>query len=154
MNTVQFQGSTREPAPERVTRNSVYIVEDSDSIRARLVEMLGEVAGLRIVGEAESADSAVVGILSTRPDAVVLDAHLVRSSGLDVLRQVHRQVPEILFIVLTNYPNPQYRRTYMQAGASHFLDKSTEFRRVAALLSPARTGDANDDSNTFDRINH
>ena len=154
MNTGQFQESNRDPAASRVTCNSVYIVEDSDSMRERLVDMLGEVAGLRIVGEAESADSAVAGILSTQPDAVVLDIHLAGSSGLEVLHQVHRQAPGILFIVLTNHPNPQYRRTYMQAGASHFLDKSTEFRMAAALLSPADTRSENGDTNTLNQTNH
>ena len=93
MNTVQIQESIHEPAPGTATGRSVYIVEDSDSIRARLVDMLGEVAGLRVVGEAESAESAVTGILRTQPDAVVLDIHLAGSSGLDVLRQVHRLAP-------------------------------------------------------------
>ena len=154
MKSVQVQESIHEQAPGTATSRSVYIVEDSDSIRARLVDMLGDVAGLRVVGEAESAESAVTGILRTQPDAVVLDIHLAGSSGLDVLRQVHRLAPGILLIVLTNYPNVQYRRICMQAGASHFLDKSAEFRRVAILLSPAGTGIANNHSNAFNPTSH
>jgi DNA-binding NarL/FixJ family response regulator len=113
---------------------SVYIVEDSDSIRARLVDMLSDVDGLRIVGEAADAPGAVAGILQSLPDAVVLDIQLADSSGLDVLRTVHARAPDVIFIMLTNYPNPQYRRICMQSGASHFLDKTSEFGRVADLL--------------------
>jgi chemotaxis response regulator CheB len=51
----------------------VFIVEDSAPIRSRLVEMLGAVEGLCIVGEAESPAEAVAGISETRPDCVVLD---------------------------------------------------------------------------------
>lgn len=154
MDKLQIQAFDHEPAPGTATCNSVYIVEDSDSIRARLVDMLGEVDGLRIVGEAESADSAVAGILGTQPDAVVLDIHLTGGSGLDVLRQVHRMSPEIMFIVLTNYPTPQYRHSCMLAGASHFLDKSSEFRTVAALLSAPGACSANRGSNTLHPSNH
>ncbi len=137
MEKAHIQAAIREPGLAAAACNSVYIVEDSDSIRARLIDMLREVVGVNVVGEAASADIAVAGILRTKPDAVVLDIQLAGSSGLDVLRQVHRLSPGIMFIVLTNYPNPQYRRTCMQEGASYFLDKTSEFSKVAILLSPA-----------------
>jgi DNA-binding NarL/FixJ family response regulator len=54
---------------------------------------------------------------------VLLDVQLIGGSGVDVLRQVRTQVPDTGFIVLTNFNTPQYRRTCIQAGASHFVDK-------------------------------
>ena len=124
----------RQATRDATEFRSVYLVEDSDSIRARLVDMLGDVDGVRIVGESANAAGAIAGILQTRPDAVVLDIRLAGSSGLDVLRAVHARAPGIEFIMLTNCPNPQYLRTCMQSGASHFLDKASEFGRVADLL--------------------
>ena len=121
--------------PREGHQRAVFVVEDSDSIRARIVDMLGSVSGLRVVGEATTAVDAVEGIEHSRPDAVVLDIQLAGSSGLEVLRSIHPRAPEIVFIVLTNYPNPQYRRICMQSGASHFLDKTTEFTKVAGILS-------------------
>ena len=41
-------------------------------------------------------------------------------------------------IVLTNLPDAQYRDACMEAGAELFLDKSTEFEKVAEALRPAR----------------
>jgi CheY-like chemotaxis protein len=84
----------------------VFIVEDSAPIRSRLVEMLGEVEGLRVVGEAESPAEAVAGITETRPDCVVLDFQLIGGTAVDVLRAVHPLSPEIAFIVLTNIRRP------------------------------------------------
>ena len=129
--------ATANPASQPSTdiRRGVYLVEDSESIRARLVDLLGSVEGLDIVGESATAADAILGIERTCPDAVVLDIQLTGSSGLEVLRTVHTRLPEIVFIVLTNYPNPQYRRICLQSGASHFLDKTTEFSKVAGILS-------------------
>ena len=115
--------------------NSVFIVEDSPSIRARLIDMLSAIDGISIVGETGLAIGAVSAILRTHPDSVVLDLQLPDGSGIDVLRQVHALAPGIVFIILTNYPNPQYRRICLQAGASHFLDKTADFGRLATLLS-------------------
>ncbi|HEX9276188.1 MAG TPA: response regulator transcription factor [Casimicrobiaceae bacterium] len=119
------------------TRNCsrVFIVEDSPSIRGRLVELLGEIEGVCVVGEAETPGDAVTGIQQTKPHCVVLDYQLIGGTGVDVLRAVRPASPEIAFVVLTNHPNAQYRRVCMQAGADWFLDKSTEFGKIKEVVT-------------------
>ena len=113
---------------------NVYIVEDSASIRERLAAMLGGIEGVTVVGEAETPGEALEGILRTRPDSVVLDLHLVGGSGIEVLRQGRLKSPGTVFIVLTNYPNAQYRRICMEAGAAYFFDKSSEIAKVREVI--------------------
>jgi DNA-binding NarL/FixJ family response regulator len=113
---------------------SVFIAEDSAEVRRYLVELVEDVEGARVVGEAESANDAVRGILRMQPDCVVLDFQLIGGTGLDVLRAVHPQAPRIAFIVLTNFATPQYRRACLAAGARCFFDKSREFTRVREAI--------------------
>jgi len=119
------------------TRNCsrVFIVEDSAPIRSRLVELLGEIEGVCVVGEAETPGDAVTGIQQTKPHCVVLDYQLIGGTGVDVLRAVRPASPEIGFVVLTNHPNAQYRRICMEAGADWFLDKSTEFGKIKEVVT-------------------
>jgi DNA-binding NarL/FixJ family response regulator len=114
---------------------NVYIVDDSPSIRSRLVEMLAAMPGVTLAGQAGCATDAVNGILLTQPDSVLLDLNLSGRSGIEVLRAVHRQEPGIVFVVLTNHAEPQYRRACSIAGATYFLDKSTEFERVRDVIA-------------------
>lgn len=114
---------------------NAFIVEDSPSIRERLAGLLDGIEGVSVVGAADTPATAVAGILRTRPDLVVLDIHLIGGSGIEVLREVHPQVPGVVFVVLTNHPNPQYRRICMEAGASYFLDKNTEFTRIGEIVA-------------------
>jgi two-component system, NarL family, response regulator DevR len=120
---------------EAATRTHVYIVEDSPAIRANLREMLERTRQVDVVGEADNPKSAIAGILASRPQIVILDIHLIGGTGVEVLRSVHPQAPEIVFIVLTNYPNDQYHRVCMELGASHFLDKNNEFMKIKELVS-------------------
>ena len=113
----------------------VYIVDDSPAIRARLAEMLGRMDNVRVVGEAAAAPQAVADILSLRPHSVLLDLNLNGTNGMQVLRAVHPQAPEIAFVVLTNHAELQYRRACERAGAAYFLDKSTEFDRVPGVIA-------------------
>jgi DNA-binding NarL/FixJ family response regulator len=113
----------------------IYIVDDSVAIRSRLNEMLGRLGGVRVVGESGAATQAVTDILALRPDSVLLDLNLNGASGIQVLRTIHVQAPEIVFVVLTNHAEPQYRRACERAGAAYFLDKSTEFDRVPGVIA-------------------
>ena len=116
------------------TTTSVFIVEDSPAIRARLVELLNSIDDVRVVGEADTPAGAVKGIVETQPDCVVLDIQLIGGTGIEVLRAIVPQAPGIDFIVLTNHATPQYRRFYMEAGARWFLDKTEEFERIREAL--------------------
>ena len=120
---------------ERADRINVFLVEDSASIRTRLAEMLGAIDGVAIVGEADAPAAAIEGIMRTRPNSVVLDIQLIGGSGIEVLRKIRPVEPEIVFIMLTNHPNPQYRRICLQAGASYFLDKTSEFEDVKEIIA-------------------
>ncbi|HEY7741462.1 MAG TPA: response regulator transcription factor [Burkholderiales bacterium] len=114
----------------------VFVVEDSAVVRERLLEMLREIEDVEVVGEAETYDAAVRGILDTRPDVAVLDLKLADDggNGIDVLTTVRKGLPEIRAIVLSNYATPQHMKASADAGAEYFLDKSADFERITEIL--------------------
>ena len=113
----------------------VYIVEDSQPVRARLAHLLSSIDGVTVVGQAASAHEAIVGIMDAKPDSVLLDLKLVGSSGMDVMRVVRPLAPEIAFVVLTNHSEPQYRDACINAGARYFLDKSCDLDKVPGVIA-------------------
>ncbi len=113
----------------------VFLVEDSIMIRQRLERILSRVVGLEIVGGAGQPDAALEAILRLRPNIVLLDIQLLGGEGLQVLQGIKNQVPRPIVIVLTNYPSPEFRNKYLHSGADYFLDKSTEFHKLAPLCT-------------------
>jgi DNA-binding NarL/FixJ family response regulator len=114
----------------------VFVVEDSAAVRERLVEMIRDVKDIEVVGEAATYDTAVAGIITTRPDVAVLDIKLANDtgSGIDALIEVRKTLPGIRAIILSNYSTPQHLKASADAGAEYFLDKSSDFERVAEIL--------------------
>jgi DNA-binding NarL/FixJ family response regulator len=114
----------------------VFVVEDSAPVRERLIEMIREIDDIEVVGEADTFDKAVNGIMNTRPDVAVLDIKLANDggSGIDVLIQVRKGLPEMKAIVLSNYATPQHMKASADAGAEYFLDKSADFERITEIL--------------------
>jgi two-component system, NarL family, response regulator DevR len=133
---------------------AVYIVEDSEAIRTRLVEMLGMVPSARVVGHAATASDAIAGIVATQPDVAVVDLFLSEGTGVEVLRAVRSQLPAALLIVLTNHPTAAHRAACVEAGADYFMDKSAEFLRVneiVASLTNSPPGRANTTTERYRR---
>ena len=112
----------------------VFVVEDSALVRERLIEMIREVDGVDVVGEADSYGTAVEGIMSTHPDVAILDVSLAEGNGIEVLAHVKPRLPGLRGIVLTNYNSPQHLKASADAGAEYFLDKSVDFERITEIL--------------------
>jgi DNA-binding NarL/FixJ family response regulator len=114
----------------------VFVVEDSAAVRERLVEMIRELRGIEVVGEADSFGRAVVGIRDTMPDVAILDIKLANDagSGIDVLNAVRKALPALRAIVMSNYATPQHMKTSADAGAEYFLDKTVDFERIPGIL--------------------
>ena len=113
----------------------VFVVEDSDLVRQRLVEVLGTLAYVKFVGHAGGVKDALQWIPIARPHVVILDLGLPDGSGLDVLKGMQRMKPAPRAAVLTNYATPTLRERCLAAGASAFLDKSHEFDRLPDVLA-------------------
>jgi two-component system, NarL family, response regulator DevR len=124
--------------PDAVLRNGsevkIFLIEDSAMIRERLVEMINDIGGFEIVGEATTFGEAVSGILRTRPDIGIFDVQLAEGSGIDALAETKRRLPDMRGIVLTNYATPQHEKASIEAGAEYFLDKSGEIERITGIL--------------------
>ena len=113
----------------------VFLVEDSASIRERLVQLLETVPGAQVVGQAADVEEAIGAILAARPDLVLLDLRLEDGSGYDVLRAVHGAEPGIDFYMLSNFATEPYRRHAERLGACGFFDKTTDFDRLRELVA-------------------
>lgn len=117
---------------------TVFLVDDSEPVRERLRELLTLSSDVDVVGEADSAASAINGIARMHPEFVVLDYRLPDGTGLDVLRASGAAESDSTFIVLTNHASPQVRAACTAAGARFFLDKSREFDRLVPIITEAR----------------
>jgi DNA-binding NarL/FixJ family response regulator len=118
----------------------VFLVEDSVSVRERLVDFLAEPGEVDIVGHAETEASAVAQLEKDRVDVAIVDLNLKAGSGFGVIAALRKRhpVPPPTIVVLTNYAFPEYEVACRERGADFFFDKSTQFGSVKTLLSDLR----------------
>jgi DNA-binding NarL/FixJ family response regulator len=115
---------------------TIFIVEDSPVVLERLVEAVDDVPNARIVGSAEAVNAALEGVRSSQPRVLILDVQLRDGSGFRLLKRMRAEGvsrPETI-IVVTNYPNDDYRHASRECGVDHFFDKGAEFHKVREVL--------------------
>jgi len=112
----------------------VFIADDSKIVVDRLADLLRDVRGVEVAGQAGDALEAVRCIRQVNPDAVILDLQMPGGSGLEVLRAIRPDHPGLYVLICTNYVYPQFRDECLSAGANYFLDKSTEFEKIPDIL--------------------
>ena len=114
---------------------NVFIADDSELMRERLVTMLSELPNIEIIGQARDGLEAIGLIPKLKPDVVILDVRMPKKSGINVLQNIKGGDIPPLVIMFTNYPYPQYRDKCLKVGADFFFDKSADFEQLIQVLN-------------------
>jgi DNA-binding NarL/FixJ family response regulator len=117
----------------------VFIADNSLLFRRHLIEMLSELEGVEIVGQAGNAEDALAAITLRPPDVVTLDVSILGGSGIDVLTKIKKRHLAPVVIMLTNQSSLPYRKKCEQAGADFFIDKAIEISEVRQIIEGLRS---------------
>jgi two-component system response regulator DevR len=130
-------------------RQRILIVDDHEVVRLGLRALLDRHPDFEVVGEASTADEAVIKTLDRQPDVVVMDIRLPGGSGIEACEQIVAQAPECKVIMLTSYAEDEMLFNAIRAGAAGYVLKqigSAELVRAIetvgrgeSLLDPALT---------------
>ena len=104
---------------------TILIVDDHAQVRALMRELVAEGADLHVVGEAADGAEAMRLAPELRPDIMLLDLVMPRVNGLEVLRWIKAERPEIKVIIVTVHAEDAYRQAAEASGADAFLLKKT-----------------------------
>lgn len=120
----------------------VMLVDDHEVVREGLRALLSLRPGLNVVGEAGTAQQAVVVALRERPDVVVMDVRLPDGSGVEACRDIRAQLPDTRIIMLTSYADDEAVMASILAGASAYLLKQTRGQQLADAVERVARGES------------
>ena len=102
----------------------IVLVDDHVVVRRGLAVLVNREPDMDLIGEAADGESAVMLILDTRPDVVLMDISMPCLNGIEATRIVHAQVPEVKVIGFSMFEEPDRADAMREAGAVAYLTKS------------------------------
>lgn len=103
----------------------VLIADDHAVFRRGLRETIGEAFPRVTFGEARTAQETLECVRQHDWELVILDISMPGRSGLDILSDLKRLRPRMPVLFLSMYPEEQYARRALKAGAAGYLTKES-----------------------------
>jgi DNA-binding NarL/FixJ family response regulator len=123
-------------------RIQVLLVDDHPLFRAGLRAALESDRGIRVVGEAETAEEVPAAVAEHRPDVVIMDLTLPDASGLEATRRLAGQTPCPPVLMLTMADDDGSLLAALQAGARGYLVKGAGREEVLHAVRTVAAGGA------------
>jgi DNA-binding NarL/FixJ family response regulator len=115
----------------------VFIVDDHPLVREGLANLINQQTDCAVCGEAEDSATAITGIGTSQPDVVLVDISLKNESGLELVKTLRNQFPDLAVIVLSMHEEALYAERALHAGARGYVMKRE--LEIFRLLGQGRT---------------
>jgi DNA-binding NarL/FixJ family response regulator len=119
----------------------VLIADDHPVVRMGTKHILEKADDIIVVDEAENGAEALKKASESGIDVVLLDISMPGRDGLDVLKQLKQDMPDLPVLVLSMYPEKQYAIRVLKTGAAGYLTKkSAPYDLINAIRKVSRGG--------------
>jgi DNA-binding NarL/FixJ family response regulator len=118
----------------------IFIVDDHPLVRESLTHLIQQSPGLQVCGEAADAETAIDKIARMSPDLAIVDISLGTGSGIDLIRSINEQFPEVRTIVLSMHDERVYAERAMRAGARGYIMKRESTGKIIDAIRQVLLG--------------
>jgi two-component system response regulator NreC len=111
----------------------ILIVDDNETVRRGVLNLLAPIAQWEVCGEARNGEEAIQKAIDLEPDLVLMDMSMPGLSGLDAARAIRERLPATRILIMSQHDPNLLSARAREAGAMACIDKS----RLNSDLFPA-----------------
>jgi DNA-binding NarL/FixJ family response regulator len=112
----------------------VFIADDHAIVREGLKQILAETRDIVVAGEAENGLDAIKLFRKSECQVLLLDISLPDRNGIEVLKQIKKEKPELAVLMLSMHREDQYAIRALKAGASGYLTKQSAPKELVTAI--------------------
>ncbi len=120
----------------------LLLVDDQVLFRKMVAAYLSSREDMQVVGEAGDGLEAVAKARETLPDVILMDVSMPKCSGLEAVRMIKSEMPNVKIIMLTVSDDDRDLFTAIKNGAEGYLLKNLEPPQLIGLLEGVRRDEA------------
>jgi two-component system invasion response regulator UvrY len=118
----------------------ILVADDHAIVREGLKQIVADTSGLAVTGEAASEQETLELLRKHDFDVVLLDIAMTGRGGLEVLKQIKQEKPELPVLILSMYPEEQYAVRALKMGAAGYLTKVSAPDELIKAIKKIATG--------------
>ena len=120
----------------------VVVADDHPMVRYGIAAVLSGVDRVELVGEAADGDELLTVVRRERPDVVLTDLSMPGRSGLEAIRMLTAEDPQLPVLVLTMHADDESVFAALRAGARGYLIKGADGSELVRAIETVAAGDA------------
>ena len=121
---------------------TVAIIEDKNTMRKMLVELINSAPGYRCVCACSTSKEALIEVPKHQPDVALMDIHLPDESGIACTARLTEKMPKLQVIIVTVYKDTDLIFQALKAGACGYILKRFRPDEIIQAISEVRAGGA------------
>ena len=118
----------------------VLLVDDHPVVRAGYRRILDDGRGIRVVGEAESAEQGYAEFCRLRPDVSVIDLSMAGMGGIGLMQRILAREPAARLLAFSMHEDALYAGRALQAGARGYLTKAAPPHSLIEAVQVVHSG--------------
>ncbi|MFC0397306.1 response regulator [Paraburkholderia rhizosphaerae] len=118
----------------------VLIADDHAMVRDGLRHILQSASGFEVAGEACDGVTTIALVRKTPAQVLVLDLSMPGRNGIELIKQIKDEKPELRILVLTMHAEQQYAVRAFKAGASGYLTKESASAELVGAVTKVASG--------------
>src|SRR5437660_4187553 len=126
---------TSKPLAVPLGRVGVAIVDDDDTLRLFVRDILDQAREFHCVGSYSNGEAALIGIPQSGAQVVFMDIRMPGMSGIECTRRLKALLPHLIIVMVTEFDDPRTMHLARQCGADQFLPKPFTAAQILATLS-------------------
>jgi len=112
----------------------LVIADDHQIMRQGLRALLEREPDMQVVGEAGDGRRALCLVRELVPDVVIMDVKMPDLNGIEAVRQIHSELPQVKVIALSMHSDRRSIKNMLKAGACIYLLKDCAFEELAQTI--------------------
>jgi len=115
-------------------KTRVFIVDDHAIVREGLKQILADTPDLVVAGDADAGHEAIKLARQDGYDVLLLDISMPDRNGIEILKQIRKEAPHIIVLMLSMHREDQYAIRSLKAGASGYLNKQSAPEELVSAI--------------------
>lgn len=117
--------SKKKPSSNKKNKKiKIYLIDDEELICQSFKNLINNYENYNVVGFSLTSQKALQEVKQKKPDLIFIDVKLKSENGIDLIKKIKIQNPNIKILILSGYINSTLVANALQAGASGYISKT------------------------------